>query len=243
MTLTADIGNSRTKIVIFDDDKPLYINHYTTITHDDLDTLYTSHPISRTILSSVNQAMYLHIARYLQARHRSYTTLTHHTPLPFSISYRTPHTLGLDRIAAVTGASVLHPDRPVLIIDAGTCITYDLYADRCFRGGNIAPGIRMRLDALHHYTAALPAIDPDSDVPPTGLCTATAMQAGAYWGAIYEIKGYISRYTRTYPALLTLITGGDAPLILDRLSDMPDIEHQPLLVPIGLNFLANDVSK
>lgn len=63
----------------------------------------------------------------------------------------------------------------------------------------------MRLDALHHYTAALPAIDPDSDVPPTGLCTATAMQAGAYWGAIYEIKGYISRYTRTYPALLTLI--------------------------------------
>lgn len=115
MTLTADIGNSRTKIVIFDDDKPLYINHYTTITHDDLDTLYTSHPISRTILSSVNQAMYLHIARYLQARHRSYTTLTHHTPLPFSISYRTPHTLGLDRIAAVMEPPYCTPTAPYLL--------------------------------------------------------------------------------------------------------------------------------
>lgn len=243
MTLTADIGNTRIKIVLFDHDKPVYIRHYTDIGKPELDNVYAQYDVTTTIISSVNDRVYRQLAEYLAANRHNYITLTRSMPLPFKTAYRTPQTLGLDRISGMTGACALHPDNPLLVIDAGTCITYDLIVDGVFLGGNIAPGLDMRLQAMHRQTSALPDTATDTTVAPIGHSTAEAMQAGAFWGLIYEINGYIGRYSKKYPALRTILTGGNAEQIAPHITDKAIWELQPLLIPIGLNFIANNLSK
>ncbi len=103
------------------------------------------------------------------------------------------------------------PDKAVLIVDAGTCVTYDLLtADGTFAGGNIAPGIRLRLRAMHEHTGKLPLIDDAGETPEIGFSTETAMRAGAVLGVAYEIEGYIARLNKVYPDLFVFLTGGDA---------------------------------
>lgn len=242
-TLTADIGNTRLKVVVFDNGKPLYIKHYEGFEPKMLEGLYGDFEVEKTVISSVNAGVFDRLTEYLRSGGRGYMVLTHETPLPFGMGYKTPQTLGLDRIAGMVGAYALHGERPLLVIDAGTCVTYDLLADGVFLGGNIAPGLGMRLRAMHMLTSALPEVEADDAVAEIGQSTATAMQAGAFWGLTYEINGYISRYRKRYPGLLTVLTGGDAERIAPHMADGHGLEVQPLLVPIGLNFIANTLSK
>lgn len=145
--------------------------------------------------------------------------------LPVTVDYDAPHTLGSDRLAAALGAYALLPGRDVLIADFGTCATYDLLtADGHFLGGNIAPGLKMRLTAMHRGTAALPAVGRapsgrDSRNRPRllGTDTAAAMQHGATWGLAFETEGYAARLGETYPSLRLLLTGGQASVIHELL--------------------------
>lgn len=160
--------------------------------------------------------------------------LDHTTPLPIAIDYATPATLGADRIAAAVGAWASLPGVPLLVVDAGTAVTYDaVSADGHFLGGNIAPGMRMRLEALHRYTARLPRVEVPRELKCSrfmGNDTPSAM----ILGAVYGIVGTISYYRhRMDPSTQVVMTGGWAGE-LSKLCDF-DVHVDPNLVSKGLN--------
>ena len=159
---------------------------------------------------------------------------SHDTPVPITNRYRTPETLGSDRLAAVIGASSLKPGKDLLIIDAGTCITYEVIDARGnYWGGNIAPGMQMRLRALHEYTARLPLVEAEGVVPGMGYDTETAIRSGVLRGMKYEIEGYIKSMRSKFPHLQVFLTGGN------RINFDEDIKNlvftDKYIVPRGLN--------
>ena len=157
---------------------------------------------------------------------------TTHTPI--EIAYRTPETLGCDRIAAAVGAWTQQPGHPLLVVDAGTAITYDLVsAHGKFIGGNIAAGIEMRLRALHDHTGRLPLVKSDGELPLLGYDTQTAIRAGALQGAAYELEGYIAACEAENPGLLVFLTGGDAERLATIIKRAIFVDRN--LVPKGLN--------
>ena len=136
--------------------------------------------------------------------------LNHQTPLPVVNLYETPETLGYDRMAAVVGANEQFPDKDILVVDAGTCITYEFIDSRGrYHGGNISPGMQMRFKALHQFTGRLPLVGSDGRKLPMGRDTETAIRAGVLKGIEYEISGYIESMKHKYPELLVFLTGGD----------------------------------
>jgi type III pantothenate kinase len=159
--------------------------------------------------------------------------LTHHTSLPFHNSYRTPETLGKDRIAAVAGAFALYPEKDVLIIDAGTALTIDfLDSQKIYHGGNISPGLTMRFQALHDYTKNLPLLTPAAHSLILGDSTESAMIAGIQNGIIFEITQYVKYFQARYPQIVCIITGGDTFFLENKLKTT--IFAKPNLVLIGL---------
>lgn len=135
------------------------------------------------------------------------------TPLPIQNKYSTPSTLGTDRLASVVGAYFHDSNKlcPALCIDCGTAITYDfITADGQYLGGNISPGVSMRLRSLHEFTSRLPLVDKDGEIPPIGNSTETAIRSGVITGVRHEIIGYIDTYKVKYPDLNVFFTGGDA---------------------------------
>ena len=161
------------------------------------------------------------------------------TPLPLEIGYRTPGTLGSDRIAAAVGAWNEAPGRNLLIIDAGTAITVDFVGkDGKYNGGNIAPGIKMRLRALHEYTSRLPMVDKEGDTPAIGYDTETAIRSGVINGICHEIEGYINEFKQKYCDLLVFLTGGDEKPLKNRIKNC--IFADKYLVAKGLNRILTD---
>ena len=156
------------------------------------------------------------------------------TPIPITNRYRTPETLGSDRLAAVIGASSLKPGKDLLIIDAGTCITYEVIDARGnYWGGNIAPGMQMRLKALHEFTARLPLVEAEGDVPGMGYSTETAIRSGVLRGMKYEIEGYIKSLRTKFPHLLVFLTGGNRINFDTNIKNI--IFTDKYIVPRGLN--------
>ncbi|MCD8193274.1 MAG: type III pantothenate kinase, partial [Tannerellaceae bacterium] len=150
------------------------------------------------------------------------------------VRYQTPHTLGKDRLAAAVGANYLQPGKDLLIIDAGTAITYEVVeAAGIYTGGNISPGMTTRFRALNHFTEKLPLVAEKEDIPPIGYNTETAIQAGVVNGIIYEMDGYINDLRVKYPGLLVFLTGGHSFYFERRLKNsiFADIN----LVMTGLN--------
>ncbi|MBS4057092.1 MAG: type III pantothenate kinase [Bacteroidetes bacterium] len=149
------------------------------------------------------------LLRHFEGRTRL-IILDHSTPLPFAISYSTPETLGRDRIAAVAAAWKRFPDRNVLVIDMGTCITYDLLtAKGVYEGGAISPGLHMRFKALHSFTEKLPLIDPESPTPFVGKSTTESIRSGVMHGIQAEIDQTIASYEKIYEDLTVYVGGGD----------------------------------
>lgn len=154
-------------------------------------------------------------------------------PIPITLDYSTPTTLGADRIAAAAGASVISQGESALIVDIGTAVTYDFLDSRLrFEGGNIAPGIEMRLNALNKYTSALPAVDPHGDTPLLGKTTAEAMRSGAVLGVAAETEYYRSQLKPSHSSFITILTGGGAELVAPHIS-LP-FRIVPNLVMLGL---------
>ncbi len=140
--------------------------------------------------------------------------INHTTPLPITLNYDTPHTLGTDRIAAAVGAWALFPETNVLIIDSGTCITYDLVtADGTFRGGIISPGLDIRYRAMHEFTGGLPRLHTDAHpgLELVGKSTQECMRLGAELGLKNEILGFLQTFNKKYDRLQVVMTGGYQP--------------------------------
>ena len=234
MHLIIDIGNSSAKVALFEDNTP--VKEIRT-EHEELPTLLVTlseeQRITRAIVSSVipidettEQAInklpfpVLHMSAKLRK--------------PFSIAYKTPETLGADRLAAVAEARMQYPKSDLLVIDVGTAITYDIVtSEGVYLGGNISPGIGMRFKALHHFTGKLPLVDKEGKRVGIGDTTENAIREGVLQGVSYEIEGYIDTYRNKYPHLLVFLTGGGANFLDNRTKSRTFADS--LLVLKGLN--------
>ncbi len=241
MNLCIDQGNSRTKVALFEADNRLVKSFiYKTFSSADVKRLFTLYPIEDSIVSSVVN-IEPSVVNALNRHSRHFVLLDHHTPIPIVNDYESPHTLGQDRLAAAVGAAALFPKKDVLIIDAGSAITYDVLShEGHYLGGNIAPGIRVRLQSLHRLSKKLPLVDVDENamLPLLGKNTNDAIAAGVVRGVAFEVKGYIRALRAeqdTVADLQVVLTGGHAPFILNHVKD--DLHHEKNLVLIGLNVI------
>ncbi len=172
--------------------------------------------------------------------------LTSSTPLPIHLNYKTPETLGADRVADACGAVSLHPGEPCLIIDAGTCITVDFVdATGTYHGGAIMPGLGMSLQALHTFTAKLPLLDIEhvDKAPVLGRTTEESILAGTLGATLLALAGFVALYKEKAPGLHVLLTGGDAGRLMSAGTN--GWEHVPQLTLIGLNeiMIHNELTK
>lgn len=244
--LIIDIGNTRTKAALFSEGQLLKKEYWEEPTVERLKQLAYNQSVKNAILSSTATVPTSFEGHLRQ--HFHYIRLDHHTPLPLSIHYQTPHTLGKDRIAAAAGALCLYPEEHVLVIDAGTCITMDvLTKERQYLGGNISPGIQMRLQAMHHFTANLPSLNrrPVEEKPETieisgyqippfiGSSTELAMRNGAELGALLEVSAFMEKCRRRFNPIRVVFAGGDADFFVKNIKTK--IFANSNLVLIGLN--------
>jgi type III pantothenate kinase len=236
LNLVIDIGNSRTKVAVFNQEHLMISFRVTSFTPSDLKILLNDYPgIKSGIVSSVrdNQDLLLDSMRKLIP----YTIeLNHTTPIPIGNCYETPETLGKDRIAAVVGANKLYPRQNILVIDAGTAITYDFINDKNqFVGGFISPGLTMRFKALNYFTDKLPLLKPEISNNFKGITTADSIKGGVQFGMEGELNRMISYFTDLYGKLTIILTGGDANYFEKLFKNYNFVNHEITL--LGLNTI------
>lgn len=238
MNLCIDIGNTQVKLGVYDLDGLLvWFSIEPKLTIKVLKVLCSKFEIERAILSSV-RLEHDETVRFLKEQLKTVIQLSYQTNVPLDSQYLTPKTLGNDRLAAAVGATVLYPTEGVLVVDAGTCITYDFVtANSVYMGGSILPGIKMRFQALHEFTAKLPLIEQDSLESFIGTSTKSSIQTGVLFGVLHELKGFKLQYEQQFGNIKVIVTGGDASYFESQLKN--EIFAQPKLVLIGLNKILN----
>ncbi len=241
MNLAIDIGNTRTKVAVFKGNDLLHQAVWGQLAVAALKTLAYNQNLEKVILSSVSEQP-VEVLDFLKNSF-SFLELTAQTPLPISIRYKTPQTLGKDRAAAAAAAHHLFPGENCLVIDAGTCITMDmLSAAGEFLGGNISPGIEMRLKAMHHFTARLPLVARGTEMADElGDSTENAIRNGGELGALLEVEGFIERCRKEFSALRVILTGGDTDFF--GRNTKTEIFANQNLVLIGLNQILQHNAK
>lgn len=239
--LTIDNGNTSVKVAFFIGTQVVATNRFIRRDARLLERFISTYKPDTAIVCSTaaSNAASQRIEQLAEQRCRHVIHLTHETPMPIRLGYRTPHTLGRDRMATAVGAwctaQRLDEACDVLVIDAGTAITYDLVtADGCFVGGNIAPGLSLRFKSLHEHTGLLPLVEPDGDTPVVGYDTETAIRSGVLLGLLGEIKSYIADLKLSHTNLMVFLTGGDGKLLYNRLGDESIIYNENLAAE-GLN--------
>jgi type III pantothenate kinase len=234
MNLIIDIGNSSTKIAVYHNRKIKFSSRITDLSCKELETWLTGNKIRNTIISSVKELPDFIID--LLTLNKSFVhILTHKSEIPFRIEYATPETLGADRIAALAGGCLYVKNGNLLVIDAGTAITYDYLIEGKFSGGNISPGIDLRFRALNQFTAKLPLVKKNSEYTSPGQNTSDAIMAGVINGVVYEINQYIRTFKKEQRNAKVIFTGGDSVFLKDRLAQK--VKYMPDLVTDGLNYI------
>ncbi|HDP76443.1 MAG TPA: type III pantothenate kinase [Bacteroidales bacterium] len=232
MNLIIDIGNSLSKVAVADGKEIKFFQNYKELDIGDLMPIINNFRPQRCIVSAVGkipvntlvwlrQNLPVHIAGA-------------NTNIPLKNDYSTPETLGFDRLALAVGANYLLPNQNVLVIDAGTAITYDLVtSEGVYKGGAISPGLRLRFKALNDYTAKLPLIEHFKTVEIVGASTVECISSGVINGTVLEIDGYVEKINSIYEGCIVVLTGGDANFLANMLKN--SIFVNPFLMVIGLN--------
>jgi len=237
VNLVIDQGNSINKIAVFEKENIVFTSEVINNLQKELNILINKFTIDKVIFSTVLDRSEK-IESFLKERIPYQVFLSEKTLLPINVIYRTPETLGKDRLAGVIGANYLHSERDILVIDAGTALTFDfINKEGNYYGGNISPGLTMRLRALNHYTAKLPLILADGEIPSIGFSTETAIRSGVISGIIYEIDGYIDYFKNKYENLFVFLTGGDTFFLAEKLKN--SIFADTKLLIKGLNRILN----
>ena len=233
MNLIVDIGNTQTKLFVLEDGVPICSFSVKGEWSGELLELINKYKINACAAICVG-AKKQQAVELLQELPCPVCWVTGESLSPIKVLYKTPHTLGADRLAAVVGATVLYPSQNLLVIDIGTCITYDFVdAANNYIGGNISLGMDMRFAALHNYTASLPLVTFQGQNPGIGYDTETAIRSGVVCGIKHEIEGYIQECLRKTNDLRVVITGGGAEYVASGLDTKVFLE--PYLVAIGVN--------
>jgi type III pantothenate kinase len=232
MNLVVDYGNSFAKVGLFE--------HYNLINQQAFDdeerlrAFLQNFSGENFIISSVTHNS-TEVLDWVDHVKRKFI-LTASLPLPISNLYATPNTLGGDRLASVCGAHQRFPGSHCLVIDTGTCIKYDfLDKEGNYHGGAISPGLKMRFQAMNHFTAKLPLVGIVEDPPLIGNTTETSLQSGALNGAVAEMNGIILQYEQKFEGLQVILSGGDARFFENKLKR--PIFALPELVLSGLNSI------
>ncbi|HKJ80216.1 MAG TPA: type III pantothenate kinase [Prolixibacteraceae bacterium] len=234
MNLVIDIGNTRTKFSVFNRGEMLISVPVEEFLPSHVDVLQNEHPsLDHVILSSVKKYP-AELKTKLSESFNRFIELDASTPLPIENFYQTKETLGKDRIAAAVGAFDLYPNQNVLIIDAGTAITYDIVnANHQYLGGNISPGLSMRFKALHQFTGELPLIEQAEFTKLYGKATREAILAGVQHGVVFEVEKAIETFKEFYDNLKVIITGGDSNFFDKKLKNSFFVHFN--LIATGLN--------
>jgi type III pantothenate kinase len=236
--LVVDIGNTFTKIGVFEHDELLAANQYQSLDTAVITDFLNNHNISRAIISSVKPG----VENWQSVLSEKTPVIWFNAEMTGGVNnrYQTQATLGPDRLAAVIAANHLYPGMNSLVIDAGTCITYDwVDANGNYFGGSISPGLKMRFKAVNYYTAALPLVNADETFAETyGNDTTSSIRSGIQNGIKYELTGFIESYKSNIKDLNIILTGGDS-IFFDTLLKnsifAPCIKIDPHLVLKGLN--------
>lgn len=231
MNLILDFGNTRVKAATYNQGSMVEQVAYTYEYSNQLfEWINNRMPYSAVIVSSVKDLTTTTTHQILQLLPAKPLIFSNNTPIPIVNSYLTPETLGNDRLAAAVAAHHSYPNSNVLVIDVGTAITYDLTTLQGeFLGGNISPGVSLRLKALHRFTDKLPLVEANFSPPIMGKNTTEAIQCGVFQGILAEIEGIISKLTTDLGSLAVILTGGDAIYFVEKLKN-------PIFVNLNLVF-------
>jgi type III pantothenate kinase len=237
MILTIDVGNSRIKAAVFEG--------YSVLECFVFDKDEVEEKIEN-ILKKFQNCTDLVVASVGNVEKQSFLTfenqlnvhfLTHEDVFPFINKYATPKTLGIDRMVLAAGATLQFPKQNRLVIDAGTCITYDFIDEHDhYLGGAISPGLRLRYEALHNFTAKLPLLVLEAPEHYVGNSTAQAIHSGVVNGFVYEIDGFIDEYRRNFSNFIIILTGGDADFLAKRLKNTIFANSNFLLESLNQTF-------
>ena len=234
MNLAIDIGNSLTKVAIFDAAEivqTICMEELTIARLGDLKRIYPG--LNKAILSSVAD-INTELLKELKKKYNFFIQFDHQTAVPIENLYESKETLGLDRLAAAVGGMSLFPGKDLLVIDAGTAITFDLIdKNNRFLGGNISPGLKTRFRALHQFTNKLPEIEAADQWSDIGKTTEEAIRAGVQNGLIFEIDGMIDHVRKNWPECQVILTGGDLFFFDKKLKNTIFVKFEITL--IGLN--------
>lgn len=209
MNLIIDTGNTCTKIAVFDNNKIVFNLRIDILTISVIQDIISRFNIDKCIISSTKE-FDDNYKKAIDTIDGTVIYFNHKTNVPIKNLYHSPETLGMDRLASVIGAHNKYPESDILVIDMGTAITYDFINSKGeYLGGNISPGINMRLKALNHFTSRLPIINKDGALPDLGYDTETAIRSGVVNGVKHEITGFINSLNVKYHNLFVFLTGGD----------------------------------
>ena len=236
MNLIVDVGNTRVKFAVFSDKELMWKTNFQlkAFTKEYKKVIKRFPELKSAIISSVG---------YIKSKDVEFIDkdleilyLNSETQLPFNNLYKTPNTLGVDRIALVSASVFRFPNNNALIIDAGTCITYDFVTnENDYLGGAISPGVRLRYKSLNNLTANLPLLETEFPEDLVGDSTVNAIHSGVVNGILHEIDGIINSYTKNYPDLTVILTGGDAKMLSEQLKSSIFATSDFLLE--GLNYI------
>ncbi len=237
MLLAVDIGNTRIKAAVFKHDTILVqLVFDKTELEINLSKILQTYPDCRDwIVASVggiDKEVFLSFASSTNIHF-----ISHHDHFPFENRYTTPQTLGIDRMVLAAGAVWKFPNENRLVIDAGTCVTYDFIdaGDR-YLGGAISPGLRLRYESLNRFTAKLPLLQKESPQDFIGNATDQSIHSGIVQGLAHEIDGFIGQYRERYPKFIIILTGGDAEFLANRLKNTIFANSNFLLESLNQTF-------
>lgn len=237
MNLVVDVGNSRIKAAVFEGAMLLEIFVFTKkeVKKNIKNILKKFRKVSNLVISSVGDVEKESFLVFETELNVSF--ISNKDFFPFQNKYSTPLTLGIDRMVLAAGAVLQFPNRNRLVIDAGTCVTYDFINDKNdYLGGAITPGLRLRYESLHSYTAKLPLLALENPKNMIGDSTSDSIHSGVVNGLVYEIDGFISEYSKRYSNFIIILTGGDTDFLAKRLKNTIFANSNFLLESLNQTF-------
>ena len=232
--MVIDIGNSFSKVGLFDKNILIEYKEFKLFSVDDIKSFFSSKTITNSIISNVS-SYDKKVFEFLNMN-SNLVLFDAEIKLPFKNKYGSVETIGNDRIALVSQASRLYPDKNVLVIDSGSCITYDFLNDKNeYLGGGISPGLNMKLKALNNQTAKLPLVKKTQIKYLIGKSTETSILSGVINGTSGEINYIIEEYKKRYKKIVIILTGGDLNFLFNHLKN--GILADPKFLLSGLNIL------
>lgn len=252
--LAVDQGNSFYKLSLFEGDSPIGICRIPAVDSESVFSIVESWKPDCGAFCSVGHIDPRMVESFRLAVGGHFLLLSHSTPLPISIEYSTPNTLGLDRVALAAGAASIFPGENIMVVDAGTAVTLDVVhfhsetgkrkpekgkPTTSFLGGRISPGLLLRLEALNGHTAALPLVSADGPMPVAGDSTETSIRSGVIGGLANEIVETFRQYRDAFGCSRVAFTGGDAGILFSLISSRIPADHVPDLMAKGLLYIYN----